>query len=199
MQPNPLVYVITVLPKIWRPKAKNNYKPISYNDVDDDLYVLKHYGKEMIRSPTWTPRPRNDLILWNESSFLPELNKYLRINTSMDHIIKHAILTIIKYNWDSFCEEGASRTMFNFEFCIDTGDSKPDCCRQSSYGIHERKIMDKHIHILETNDWICDCEDPWGSLILLAPKPHQKDILTSTTFFGAYALVIVHLIVSLET
>ena len=37
--------------------------------------------------------------------------------------------------------------------------------------------MDKHIHILETNDWICDCEDPRGSLILLAPKPHQEECI----------------------
>ena len=65
--------------------------------------------------------------------------------------------------------------MFDFEFCIDIGDCKPDCCRQQSYGSHERKIMDKHSHILETNNWICDCEGPWGSLILLAPKPHQEE------------------------
>ena len=54
--------------------------------------------------------------------------------------------------------------MFDFKFCIDTGDSKPVCCRQPSYGIHERKIMDKHIQILV----------PWDSIILLAPKPHQE-------------------------
>ena len=88
--------------------------------------------------------------------------------------IKQSILTIIKDNWDSVCEEGASRPIFDFEFCIDTGNYKHVCYRQSSYGIHERKIMDKYIHILETNDWICDYEDPWGSLILLAPKPHQE-------------------------
>ena len=64
--------------------------------------------------------------------------------------------------------------MFDFEFCIDTGDSKAVCCRHTSYNIHERKIMDKHIQILQANDYICDCDSPWGSLILLAPKPHQE-------------------------
>ena len=93
----------------------------------------------------------------------------------MDLTIKQSILTIIKDNWDSFCEEGASKPMFDFEFCIDTGDFKPVCYRQPSYGIHERKIMDKHIHILETKDWICDYEGPWGSLILLAPKTRQEE------------------------
>ena len=65
--------------------------------------------------------------------------------------------------------------MFDFEFCIDTGDSKPVCYRQPSYGIYERKIMDKYIHILETNNWISDFEGPWGSLILLSPKSHQEE------------------------
>ena len=64
--------------------------------------------------------------------------------------------------------------MIDFEFCIDTGDSKHVCCRYPSYRIHERKIMDKYIQILGANDWICDCEGPWGSLILLVLKPHQE-------------------------
>ena len=74
----------------------------------------------------------------------------------MDPTIKQSILTIIEDNWDSFSEEGSSRLIFDFEFCIYTGDSKHVCYHQPSYGIHERKIMDKHIHILESNDWICD-------------------------------------------
>ena len=35
--------------------------------------------------------------------------------------------------------------MFDFEFCLDTSDSKPVYCRQPSYGIHERKIMNTYI------------------------------------------------------
>ena len=48
-------------PKIWRPKAKHNYKPIIYTDVNDDLYVLKRLGKFMTRSPTWNPCLLTDL------------------------------------------------------------------------------------------------------------------------------------------
>ena len=160
----------------------NNYKPIIYTDVDEDLYVLKQYGKSMKRSPTWKPRPRSDLILWDESSSLPELNRDLDIDVNMDPTLKQSILTIIKDNWDSFCEKGASRPMLDFEFCIDTGDSKPVCCRQPSYGIHERKIMDEHIQALEANDWICDCEGPWGSIVVLAPKPHQESCVNIKDF-----------------
>ena len=49
---NSNVNFITGPQKIWRPKMVNNYKPIIYTDVDDDVYVLKHYGKSMTRSPT---------------------------------------------------------------------------------------------------------------------------------------------------
>ena len=40
----------------------------------------------------------------------------------MDHTLKEYIKTIIRDNWDSFCEQGASRPTFDFEFCIDTGN-----------------------------------------------------------------------------
>ena len=77
---NSLVHVMTVSPKNWRPKAKHNYEPINYKDIDDDLYVLNFFDKAMKQSPTWTPRPRTDLILWNESSFLTELYYYQAVN-----------------------------------------------------------------------------------------------------------------------
>ena len=65
--------------------------------------------------------------------------------------------------------------MFDFEFCLDTGDSKHVCCRQPSYGIHERKITNTHIQILEDNDRICDCEGAWVWLLLLALKLRQEE------------------------
>ena len=64
--------------------------------------------------------------------------------------------------------------MFNFECCLDTGYSKPVCCRHPVYGIHERKIMNTYIQIMEENNWICDYDGPWGSLLVLATKPHQE-------------------------
>ena len=149
----------------------------------------------MKRSSTRTRCPRTDLILWNESSFLAELSKDLTVGATMDPTIKQSILTIIKDNWDSFYEKNTFRPMFDFVFCIDTGDFKAVCCRHTSYGIHERKIMDKQINLLETNDWICDCEGPWGYLILLTPNCIRKDALTLTTFFDASTLAIVHSIV----
>ena len=60
---NPLLHVTTVQPKIYRPKAKNKYTPIIYDDADDDLYFLKAHGTAMTRSSQWNHRPRNDLFL----------------------------------------------------------------------------------------------------------------------------------------
>ena len=35
--------------------------------------------------------------------------------------------------------------------------------------------MNKHIEALDASGLITDCTGPWGSLLLLAPKPHQED------------------------
>ena len=64
--------------------------------------------------------------------------------------------------------------MLDFEFCIDTGNSPPVCCKQPVYEFHERKIMNELIDDLENSGLIRDCEGVWGSLLLLAAKPHQE-------------------------
>ena len=64
--------------------------------------------------------------------------------------------------------------MLDFEFYIDTANSPPVCCKQPVYGFHESKIMNKLIDDLENSGIIWDCEGAWGSLILLAVKPHQE-------------------------
>lgn len=56
-----------------------------------------------------------------------------------------AVLDVIKENWSSFCEEGASRQIFDLGFFLDTGNSQPVCCRHPIYGIYEKKITNKHI------------------------------------------------------
>ena len=173
--PHPIINAITVPPKIWRKKAATKYKPIIYDDVDEDLYLFKSFGKCVKHSSSWQPRLRSDLIHWNESLDSPELERDFRIGDQVDGVTRRSVLSIIKSNWDSFCERGVSRPVLDFEFCIDTGDSDPVCCRQPSYGYHERKIMNQHISALEDSGLIVDCEGPWGSLLVLAPKPHQED------------------------
>ena len=72
--------------------------------------------------------------------------------------------------------------MFPFEFYLYTGDSLPVCYCQSVNSIHERKIMNMHIKVLEDDNWICDCVGPWGSLMLLVSKPHQEGCKDSKEF-----------------
>ena len=43
--PYPGINAITVPPKIWREKAPTKYKPIIYDDVDEDLYLFKLFRK----------------------------------------------------------------------------------------------------------------------------------------------------------
>ena len=65
--------------------------------------------------------------------------------------------------------------MLDFDFGIDTGNSPPVCCKQPVYGFHESKIVNKPIDALENSGLIRDCEGAWGSLLLLAAKPHQEN------------------------
>ena len=65
--------------------------------------------------------------------------KHFKVDSSINTTIRQFILGIIKDSWNSFWEQGASRPMLYFEFCLDTGDSSLVCSRQPVYTIYERK------------------------------------------------------------
>ena len=71
--------MITVSPNFWRKKPVNRYNAIIYDDVDEDLYVFKSFGKSMKHSPYYTSLPRSGLILWDKSVDEPENFRDLRI------------------------------------------------------------------------------------------------------------------------
>ena len=108
---------------MWRPKAKNKYKPIIYHDVDNDLYVLKSYGKAMTLSPTGNLDHVPISFFRDSPSFTNELMRDFRLDCFIDTTIRQSVLGIITDNGDYFYEEGISRHMFDFEFCLDIGDS----------------------------------------------------------------------------
>ena len=173
--PDPVINVITVPRKIWRKKVANNYKPLVYNDIDEDLYSFKPFCKCLKRSASWESLLRSNLIRWNESLDSPELERDFRMADQATDFSRRSVLSIIKFNWDSFRERGISSPVLHFKFCIDTGGSPPACCRQPKCGYHERKIMNKHIQALDDSGLNTDCAGSWGSLLLLAPKSHQED------------------------
>ena len=92
--------------------------------------------------------------------------KDLIIDPTVNPTLTMLFLITINDNWDSFYEQGVYCPIFTFEF----------------YGIHEKKIMNNHIQVLEDNDWIYDCVGNWGSLLLLAAKPHQKSYIIIYVF-----------------
>ena len=100
----------------------------------------------------------------------------------MDPTVRDTILRVIHDHWDAFDEKGVNRPVIGYEFCVDTGGSPPVCCRLPKYGIHESKLMTEQIQALDNNKWIRDCQGPWGSMILLAPKPHQEEVTSIDDF-----------------
>ena len=55
-------------------------------------------------------------------------------------------------------------------------------CKKPAYGPHEAPIIMKNIEALLHNEWITECAGPWGSMIVLAQKPHQENINNITDF-----------------
>ena len=105
---HPSINVITVPSKFWRKKPVNTHTPLIYDDVDEDLYEFKTFGRSMKRSSHYTPRPSSDFILWDKSVDELEYLRDLHIGNDVDAAIHHKIVNIIHDNWDSSCERGVS-------------------------------------------------------------------------------------------
>jgi len=172
------ICVIEMPPKIWRPKPENKYIPLDYGtDIDDGVFDFSHYGHTDFR-PTdrWADRDRTDIIKFDEAEDLVELQTNLKVGATVLPEYKVKVEEIIKKYWDCFCLKGARRPILDYEFCIDTGASPPVCCRRPSYGPHEKPIIMEQIKLLLANDWIEKCGGAWGSMIVLAAKPHQEHV-----------------------
>ena len=106
-----------------------------------------------------------------------EFDKNFKLGQSeLAQKLQNQISQLIQKYWDCFANEGAQRPIIGYEFAIDTGQSKPICCRKPQYGPHESKIIMNNIQTLLDNNWIKECGGPWGSMIVLAPKPHQEHV-----------------------
>ena len=79
-------------------------------------------------------------------------------------------------------KEGCKRPIIGYKFGIDTGTAKPVCCKKPTYGFYESKIIMEQIMELLKNGWIRLCWGPWGSLIVLAAKPHQESCCDISEF-----------------
>ena len=127
----PLVLVINVLPKIWRPKAKNNYIPTATsNDIDDSIFLFEKLGHCVVKadSKTWQDNDRDDLITYlSDPKDKAEFEDNFKIGPDVPTAVKATIESLVKKYWDCFCGRGARRPIIGYEFSIDTGQSKPVC------------------------------------------------------------------------
>ena len=153
-QPTARFHVITVPPKIWRPKMMDTCIHLPpHTDVDEGLYLSPSCGLAIRRTKLHPPKITNrvDLLLWNESLYASQLKKHLHLSSSIDTEVQDTILQVIKDNWDAFDEHGVNQPVIGYEFCIDTGASSPVCCRVPKYGIHESNVMKERIQALDNN------------------------------------------------
>ena len=111
-----------------------------------------------------------------------DLNKDLRLGTSLDSDCQATVRNLIIKYWDCFVKEGAKRPILGYKFGIDTSGAKPECCKHPSYGPYESKRIMSQLEDLLCLKWVEDCGRPWGSMIFLAQKPHQEHVSNNDDF-----------------
>jgi hypothetical protein len=177
--------MIEVPAKIWRPKVISKYITPEYHSDDvDSILDYAQYGNCVYKSKLeWKDdSSRNGIIEYDETIHCAELKKDLRFDDSIDDATKSSIVDIIKKIWDCFILIGAKRTILGYEFGIDTGGTRPVCCKKSSYGPYESKVIMEQVNQLLHNNWIQKCGGAWGSMVVLAQKPHQEHITDINDF-----------------
>jgi hypothetical protein len=170
--------MIRIPPKIWRPKPPDRFEVEDcYKDVDEDIFVFPRYGRCLARPKSNYRVERTDVIMWDQEKHGAEFNRLVTIKDQVDSNIAEELRCIIRRHWDAFSPEGVLKNVVGWEFCIDTGTSRPVACRQMPYGVHESKIIMTQVEALYQNNWIVPCASGvWRSMIVLAPKPHQEHV-----------------------
>ena len=162
--------------------------PTSLDDVDEDLYLFPSYGRGALLRQTHTPNNfsirRDDLILWDAKQHQAEFDKVVRIPSDLPSAYRDKLVSTIQRYWDSFIASGVCRPVLNYEFCIDTGNANPVCCKPPRYGVHESAEINRQLRGLLDTGWISTFPElsGWCSQIVLAPKPHQEHVTNIDDF-----------------
>ena len=144
----------------------------------DDILDYKQYGRCVYGNKLqWSDNSsRTYIILFNEDIDSEELSKDLKFDGNLDLRTKNEVTKIVKDYWDCFATRGVKRTILGYKFGINTAGAKPVCCRKPLYGHYESKVILEQVRQLLMNGWIEKCERPWGSMVVLAQKPHQEHV-----------------------
>ena len=169
-------------PEVWQPKPQNRYIPLDYRDnVDKGVFELVHFGRTVFRPKfRWADKPWDDIIIYDDKNDKEELINNLHVGANIASQHKDTVIFVIKKCWDSVCKESARHTILDYHFSIDTGVSKPICCRCPTYRPHEWPIILVQIASLLDNDWIEECGGAWRVIIVLVTKPHQEHVNYTT-------------------
>ena len=95
---NGAALIIEVPPKVWRPRVTSKYKPPEYaDDINDKFFDCKQYGKAVLRPKTpWATKGHKDIILFDESSNNDELQKNLKIGSSVTSEVRKDPVSLVK-------------------------------------------------------------------------------------------------------
>ena len=103
-------------------------------------------------------------------------------------MLNRLVQLVHKY-WDCLYSASVSRPILGIQFRVDTGSAQPSCCCQPRYGFFESHIMDNHIQALLNKNWIKRWNrSAWGSMNVLAPKPHQEKIDDINSFVWRFCV-----------
>ena len=157
----------------YRPKMPNEYIEPEFVPDQDTLDVISQtHGTVLLKTKAALP-PRTDVI-----NFDPQLHESEFSNNiqwaSCPQDLRAPFETIIKDFWDVFVQEGLRRNIRGYSFNVDTGPSKPICCKVPRYGPHESRVITNLANDLEKNGLIEDDFGPWGAIVILAGKPYQE-------------------------
>ena len=156
-------------PKVYRPAIPSSYiEPEGLPDPSEGLECLyKPFGQSLWRKKERTGK-RPDII-----RFEPKDNQQLEKNINWEGCNpqhKHLIVPIIKEYWDVFAQEGLKNPILGFQFVVDTGASKPICCRLPRYGLYEAPVIKRICDGLKHNGIVEEDTGPWGAMVVLAAK-----------------------------
>jgi hypothetical protein len=101
-------FSIPLPPKVWQPKPPLRYIPFDYgNEIDNDFFIFKWYGKALAFDPASHPPPdRTDIHLWNAERDQTEFDKNIMIPSDLAPHLRQELIAIIHDNRDCFFAEG---------------------------------------------------------------------------------------------
>ena len=152
---------VQVPKRVWRPQVKNIYEEPEFDlpDASSLDWAYRTLGKTMLQNKIKVPDTRSNLIEFKPEIYDAEFDQNIQWR-DCPNTIQPAVEAIIKEYWDCFAKEGMKDSILGFEFNIDTGKSKPICCKQPRYGPHEARVMQKLVDQLEEKGLIEDDHGP---------------------------------------